>query len=72
VSCRETLAATRVGYKVGTRTSTDVLRAIDMLYATQRDLSAARYDALVALIQLKADASMLSLSDVVQINAVLH
>lgn len=71
-SCRETLAATRVGYKVGSRTSTDVLRAIDMLYATQRDLFAARYDALVALMQLKADTSMLSLADIVQINAVLH
>ena len=71
-SCRETLAATRVGYKVGTRTSTDVLRAIDMLYATQRDLFVARYDAIVALMQLKADASILGLTDVVQINAVLR
>lgn len=71
-SCRETLAATRVGYKVGTRTSTDVLRAIDALYSTQRDLLAARYDTIVALLQLKGDASTLSLTDVVEINAMLH
>lgn len=71
-SCRETLAATRIGYKVGTRTSADVLRAIDSLYSAQRDLLAARYDAVVALLQLKGDTSTLSLTDVVQINAVLQ
>lgn len=71
-SCRETLAATRVGYRVGTRTSTDVLRAIDTLYAMQRDLFAARYDTIVALMQLKGDTSTLGFTDVVQINAVLH
>ncbi|MBN3757397.1 TolC family outer membrane protein [Paraburkholderia sp. Tr-20389] len=71
-SCRETLAATRIGYKVGTRTSIDVLRAIDTLYATQRDLFAARYDTIVALMLLKGDTSTLSLTDVVQINTVLH
>jgi outer membrane protein len=71
-SCRDTLAATRIGYKVGTRTSTDVLRAIDALYTTQRDLFVARYDTIVALMQLKGDTSTLSLTDVVQINAVLH
>jgi outer membrane protein len=71
-SCRDTLAATRIGYKVGTRTSTDVLRAIDALYTTQRDLFVARYDTIVALMQLKGDTSTLSLTDIVQINAVLH
>ncbi len=71
-SCRDTLAATRIGYKVGTRTSTDVLRAIDMFYAAQRDLFAARYDTVVALMLLKGDTSTLGLTDVVQINAVLH
>jgi outer membrane protein len=71
-SCRETLAATRVGYKVGTRTSTDVLRAIDTLYSTQRDLLAARYDAVVTLLQLKGDTSTLSLTDVVEINTLLR
>jgi outer membrane protein len=71
-SCRETLAATRVGYKVGTRTSIDVLRAIDALYSARRNLLAARYDAIVALMQLKGDTATLSLTDVVQINAVLR
>ncbi|MEM5437738.1 TolC family outer membrane protein [Paraburkholderia diazotrophica] len=71
-SCRETLAATRIGYKVGTRTSIDVLRAIDTLYSAQRDLLAARYDAVVTLLQLKGDTSTLSLTDVVEINTMLR
>ncbi|WP_345815969.1 TolC family outer membrane protein [Paraburkholderia sp. PREW-6R] len=68
---RETLAATRVGFRVGERTANDVIRAIDTLYSLQRDLLAARYDAIIALMQLKGDTAALSLTDVVQINDVL-
>jgi outer membrane protein len=72
-SSRDALAANRVGFRVGGRTTNDVLRAIDALYSTQRDLLAARYDAIVALMQLKSDTSALSLTDIVQINdALLH
>jgi len=71
-SSREVLAATRIGYKVGTRTNTDVLRAMDTLYSNQRDLLGARYEAIVALLQLKGDVSTLSLTDVTQINALLR
>jgi outer membrane protein len=70
-SSREGLAATRVGFRVGSRTASDVLRAIDALYSAQRDLLAARYDAIVALMQLKGDTAALSIADVVQINNVL-
>jgi outer membrane protein len=70
-SSREVLAATRVGFRVGSRTASDVLRAIDTLYSSQRDLLAARYDAIVALMQLKGDTAALSMTDVVQINDVL-
>lgn len=70
-SSRDVLAATRVGFRVGSRTASDVLRAIDALYSAQRDLLAARYDAVVALMQLKGDTAALSMTDVVQINEVL-
>lgn len=70
-SSQEVLAATRVGFRVGSRTASDVLRAIDSLYSSQRDLLAARYDAIVALMQLKGDTAALSMTDVVQINEML-
>ncbi len=70
-SSREVLAATRVGFRVGSRTASDVLRAIDAQYSSQRDLLAARYSAIVALMQLKGDTAALSITDVVQINDML-
>lgn len=70
-SSQEVLAATRVGFRVGSRTASDVLRAIDSLYSAQRDLLAARYDAIGALMQLKGDTAALSMTDVVQINDML-
>lgn len=70
-SSSELLAATRVGFRVGSRTANDVLRAINALYSAQRDLLAARYDAIMTLMSLKADTATLSVTDVVQINDVL-
>jgi outer membrane protein len=70
-TCRDALAATGTGYRVGSRTSTDVLRAIDALYSTQRDLMAARYAAVLALLTLKADTATLDLTDIAQIDAML-
>jgi outer membrane protein len=68
---RAALAATQVGYKVGSRTSTDVLRAADSLYANRRDLIRARYTAIVALLQLKAATATLDLDEVAQANGLL-
>jgi outer membrane protein len=67
----DTLAATEQGFKVGSRTQVDVLRAIDTLYTTQRDLMASRYEAIVALLQLKADAASLTMDDIARANALL-
>src|SRR5258708_5767020 len=36
---RASLAATQMGYKVGSRASTDVLRAADVFYTNRRDLN---------------------------------
>ncbi|NKJ46712.1 type I secretion protein TolC [Burkholderia sp. SG-MS1] len=65
------LLATQVGYKVGSRTSTDVLRAADSFYANRRDLIRARYTALVALLQLKAATAALDLDEVARVNGLL-
>jgi outer membrane protein len=71
VTSRDTLAATELGFKVGSRTQVDVLRALDTLYTTQRDLMRSRYEAIVSLLQLKAAAATLTMDDVAQANALL-
>lgn len=68
---RATLAATQMGYKVGSRTSTDVLRASESLYSNRRDLIRARYTAIVALLQLKAATATLDLNEVARVNELL-
>lgn len=67
----DTLRATEVGYKVGSRASTDVLRAIDTLYTARRDLSRSRYGAIVAFLQLKADVAALSPADIEAMNSMI-
>ena len=68
---RAALRATQVGYVVGSRTSTDVLRAAESFYATRRDLIRARYTAIVALLQLKASTATLDLDEVARVNGLL-
>lgn len=65
------LDATRIGFGAGSRTSLDVLRATDALYASRRDLIRARYDAVLALLRLLAQTSMLDLDEVARINVQL-
>jgi outer membrane protein len=68
---RATLSATQIGYKAGSRTSADVLRASESLYSTRRDLIRARYAAIVALLQLKAATATLDLDEVARVNGLL-
>lgn len=68
---RAAVGATQMGYKVGSRTSADVLRTVDVFYATRRDLIRARYDALLALLQLKAATASLTTDEVAQVNSLL-
>jgi outer membrane protein len=68
---RATLSATQMGYKVGSRTSTDVLRASEALYSNRRDLIRARYTLIVALLQLKAATATLDLNEVARVNGLL-
>lgn len=64
--------ATQIGYRVGERTSLELLRAFDSLYLSQRDLLRARYQTLVSLLQLKAAAGTLNVDAVAQINGMLN
>ncbi len=52
--------STRRGFEVGVRTRVDVLNAEQQLYATKKDLAASRYQTLVAGLQLKAAAGVLT------------
>lgn len=57
--------------KVGSRTSKDVLRAAESLYASQRDLIQARYTAIVVLLPLKGATATLDLDEVAGVNGLL-
>ncbi|MDF1628632.1 MAG: TolC family outer membrane protein [Alcanivoracaceae bacterium] len=67
-SADSALRATESGYEVGTRNVVDVLTAQRNLYANQRDYSAARYDYIVASLQLQATAGDLTRDDIDLIN----
>jgi outer membrane protein len=62
----------RPEHQVGSRTSTDVLRTINALYVARRDLRAARYATIVALLQLKADTATLEVGDIAPIGRLLR
>lgn len=68
---RAALDATQIGYKVGSRTSADVLRAADVLYANRRDLIRARYATIVSLLQLKAATAALNMDEIARVNGLL-
>jgi outer membrane protein len=68
----ENVAANQIGYKVGSRSNTDVLRAFDTLYTGSRDLMRASYDTLVAFLTLKASTATLDLEDISQVNQQLN
>lgn len=62
----------RVGYKLGIRINVDVLNAQQQLFSAQRDLSKARYDALLQGLKLKAATGSLSEADLTAVNAMLR
>ena len=58
------VASNKMGFKIGTRTNTDVLAAEQQLYQTQRDLNKARIDTAMQRLKLRAAAGPLQVSDV--------
>ena len=71
VSSNSSLEANRLGYEVGVRINIDVLNAQTQLADTQRQLARARYDTLVAQLQLKAAAGSLGEEDLRAVDALL-
>jgi outer membrane protein len=70
-SSKLALEATQLGYRVGVRVNLDVLNAQTQLFTTQRDLSKARYDVLLAGLRLRQAAGSLQPSDINAVNALL-
>jgi outer membrane protein len=70
-SARVSLQATRKGFRLGTRTIVDLLSAIQSLEDAERTYYRARYDQVTARARLKAAAGVISVRDVVAINALL-
>ena len=71
ISSEAQLKSTKLGLEVGVRTRVDVLNAQQQLFTTRRDLAAARYQTLVAGLQLKAAAGRLSQDDLKVLDALL-
>ncbi|HEX8403025.1 MAG TPA: TolC family outer membrane protein [Duganella sp.] len=71
VSSKSSLDSNKLGYQVGVRINIDVLNAQRQLYATQKDLSKARYDTIMNGLRLKAAAGSLKEEDLGPVNALL-
>ena len=71
VSGETQVKSTTRGFEVGTRTRVDVLNAEQQLYATRKDLAAARYQTLMAGLQLKAAAGALTEEDLRGLDALM-
>jgi outer membrane protein len=72
VSSSETqVRSTQRGLEVGLRSRVDVLNAEQQLFTTRRDLSAARYQALISGLQLKAISGVISSTDLQLLDTLL-
>lgn len=68
ISAKSALEATEAGFEVGTRTIVDVLNATRRLYDANRNLSNARYDYILSVLQLRLAVGTLSEQEIVDIN----
>lgn len=65
------LQANKTGYEVGVRVNIDVLNAQQQLSATQRDLSKAKYNALLSMLELRGAIGALNEQSLEEINTLL-
>ncbi|HNQ04912.1 MAG TPA: TolC family outer membrane protein [Thiobacillaceae bacterium] len=72
ISSEAQLRSTKLGLEVGVRTRVDVLNAQQLVYSTQRDLAAARYQTLLAGLRLKAAAGTLGVDDIHALDGLLR
>jgi outer membrane protein len=66
------MEGTRKGYEIGSRSIVDLLSATTGYAAAQRNYYLALYTHLVARVQLKAAAGVLTSQDIESINTLLH
>jgi outer membrane protein len=71
VSADSALKATEAGFEVGTRTIVDVLVSTRNLFDARRNLSRARYDYILSVLDLKLAAGNLTEQDLLDINRAL-
>jgi outer membrane protein len=71
LSSRSAVEANKLGYQVGVRINIDVLNAETQFFDTFRQLSRARYDTLLAQLQLKSATGTLGEPDIQAINGLL-
>ncbi len=71
VSAQSSLDASEAGYSVGTRTIVDVLDATTTLYNAKQQLSSARYNYLINLLNVKNALGTLNEQDLVSLNSAL-
>ncbi len=71
-SSKLALEATQTGYRVGVRVNLDVLNAQSQLFATQRDLAAARYSVLLGTLRLRQAAGTLTAEDLQAVGRLLQ
>jgi len=68
-SAASALEAVEAGFNVGTRTTLDVLDAMQSLYDSEEELADARYDYIINILTLKSSAGILTEQDLIDISA---
>ncbi len=71
VSAQSALEATEAGFDVGTRTIVDVLDSTRRLYDANRNLSNARYNYIISVLNLRSAVGSLSEQDILDIDTAL-
>lgn len=69
ISAESALAAVETGYEVGSRTIVDVLDFTRRVFEAKRNLSDARYNYILSVLQLKQAVGSLNEQDILDINA---
>lgn len=72
ISAQSAVDSNLLGYKVGVRVGADILEAQSQLSDITQQLAKARYDAVLAQLQLKAAAGTLTYNDLAEVNALLE
>ena len=67
-SARSSLESTRAGFKVGNRTTIDIVDAESILSQAKRDYSKAKYEYIIETLKLKQATGSLGMTDINYVN----